>query len=75
MAARKKKLTPTQEKLYKVLVKFFNTDKGVPYDALKSVAVDNGIKSFEGSFNAIYDKGWVSRVKTNDFSNKFKVLK
>jgi len=66
---RKRKLTVTQELLLDQLKVYISTNNGLPYNTLKSLCGG----SFDKSFNAILEKGWVERVETNDYSNQFKL--
>ena len=67
---KKRKLTsPTQQKLVNFL-QLFMGQKEVPYDTIKKVA---NLQTFDQTFNTLLEKGWVERVPTNDFSNKFKL--
>lgn len=68
---RVKKLTLSQkellEKIY--LYKYVKNTTGVfKYDDMKAICEFN---SFDSSFNALLNKGYLKHFATNDFSNKF----
>ena len=68
-----RKLTTTQQELLDEMKKFLSTwsqNNGLPYDTIKGLC---DCKSFDSSFNALLDKGYIERVHTDDFSNKFKL--
>ena len=65
-----KRLTSVQNDLLTQIKQHISKDDPMGYDELK-MAVD--FKSFDGSFNALVNKGYVERHKTNDFSNQFKL--
>lgn len=69
---RKRKLTPTQETLLQVCKQYTGPNNPIKYDTLKSLCLEH-VKSFDGSFNALIDKGYFERVETNDYSNQFKI--
>ena len=66
----KKKLTEDQKKLLKIVSNYIGYKNHMPYDMLKSLS---NFKTFDKSFNALYNKGYVVRHKTNDYSNRFKL--
>lgn len=68
---KKRKLTRAQEFLLNQLGEYISKDHSLPYDSLKAYCGG----SFDGTFNALLEKGYVERVKTDDFSNQFKLTK
>ncbi len=68
--ARKRILTPTQQNLLDIITPLFNGGKPRTYEALKSLSE---FKSFDGSFNALLDKGYLISFKDNDL-NEFKLV-
>lgn len=69
MKRRPRKLTKTQAELLDIISELIY-EHPVPLDDIKRLS---NFKSFDSSFNALYEKGWVERVKTNDFTNQFKL--
>jgi hypothetical protein len=68
--ARKKALTPAQEKLLAELKDHISINIHLPYDSLKALTE---CKSFDLTFNALGFKGYVTRHHTNDYTNQFKL--
>ena len=66
----KKKLTPVQEVLLLTLSKYISTEKALPYNNLKNLCE---FKSFDGTFNALLFKGYLTSVPSDDYSNKYKL--
>lgn len=65
----KRKLSVPQELLYDKVKVYISTNNSMSYDMLKSLVGGR----FDGTFNALLEKGWVERVETDDFSNQFKL--
>ena len=71
-----KPLTKTQQNLLNELSKII-TNEAIKYDTLKKVVKyqkdvsNHAFSSFDATFNALYNKGYVKRVETNNFDNKF----
>lgn len=63
-------LTYTQRELLAKVREVVGMDKDMPYDCIKAMC---GFKSFDLSFNALLEKGYVERVSSDDFSNRFKL--
>jgi len=68
-----KQPTETQKKVLKVCEELQETKEGKPfkYDNAKNACFNEGLKSFENSFNSLLHKGYFKHFATNDFSNKF----
>lgn len=66
-----KKLTATQEKLMSHLGDILLLKHHLPLETLKRRC--SHIKSFDSTFNALYEKGYLERHETNDYSNQFKL--
>jgi len=63
-----KRLTPAQIFVLNNISKFMPVGNTMKYDNIKSLTES---KSFDGSFNALFNAGYFQRVHTNDFSNQF----
>ena len=63
------KITETQKELLKMALQYTGLKCPIKYDVLKSLC---NVKSFDSTFNALFEKGYFERVETNDFSNQFK---
>ena len=66
-----KPLTETQKELLEKikLYKYVKNNNGVfSYDDMKKIC---DFKSFDSTFNALLNKGYLCHFATNDFSNKF----
>jgi len=66
--SRKRKLTAPQSDLFEILKKHMSTDKAMHFDALKKLS---DFKSFDTTFNALLDKGYVTRFKEGDGNNTY----
>lgn len=66
-----KQLSDQQKSLFIDLKKYIGKNTSLEYDKLKKLC---GCKSFDTSFNALLLKGYIKRVETSDFSNKFKLV-
>jgi len=67
-----KKLTTTQETLLEELKRFISDTWSLKYDTLKVVS---NCKSFDSTFNALLEKGYVRREPSDNFDNRFKLTK
>lgn len=65
----KRKLSVPQELLYDKVKTYISVNNALPYDTLKSLCGGR----FDGTFNALLEKGWVERIEVDDFSNKYKL--
>lgn len=66
-----RKLTTTQENLLKELKEIYAPGSALKYDTLKILCE---CKSFDATFNALLEKGYVERVPSDDFSNRYKLV-
>ena len=65
-------LTQSQKNLLIEAEKYTSEKCAIKYDILKDMLIGAGFKSFDLTFNALFNKGYFERVETNDFSNQFK---
>ena len=65
-----KKLTTTQEELLTELKRYISDTWELKYDTLEKIC---DCKTFTSSFNTLLDKGYVERVPSDNFDNKFKL--
>lgn len=63
-------LTTTQIELKKQLLNLYGFNPFKYEDAKKQTS----FKSFDTSLNALLHRGHLERVKTNDYSNQFKII-
>ena len=66
------KLTESQKELLRQAKLYCSVNNPIKYDTLKSLI---NIKSFDGSFNALYWRGYFAPVNTGDFSNQYILTK
>jgi len=69
-----KNLTVAQNQLLEKikLYKYVKNSTGIfAYDDIKTLCE---FKTFDSTFNALLNKGYLKRIKTNDFSNKFELI-
>jgi hypothetical protein len=70
-----KKITETQKELLKKiqLYKYIKNNTGIfGYDEMKQIC---NFKTFDATFNALLNKGYLKHFATNDFNNKFILTK
>lgn len=67
-----KRLTPAQIYVLSRIASFMPVNNTMKYDTIK---VLSECKSFDASFNALFNAGYFEHVPTNDFSNQFKRIK
>lgn len=61
-------MTPTQKNLYSILQKYMTTVSPMHYDKLKNLCE---FKTFDATFNALLNKGYVKRFKEGDGKNTY----
>ena len=66
-----KALTKTQKNLLKVLNEIMQS-KEMKYDDIK---IKVNFRSFDATFNALYNKGYIARIVENNYDNKFILIK
>ena len=66
-----KALTKTQQNLLKVLNEIMQ-GKEMKYDDIKRKV---NFRSFDATFNALYNKGYIERIVENNYDNKFILIK
>ena len=67
----RKKLTDTQKQLLKKieLYKYIKNNNGIfSFDNMKQIC---NFKSFDSTFNALLNKGYIKRQITNNFENNY----
>ena len=67
-----KKLTATQAALLEQCKKYTGPNTPIKFEVLKSLCIEE-CRTFENTFNALLFKGYFEHVKTDDFSNQFKM--
>jgi len=70
-----KKITETQKELLKKiqLYKYIKNNNGIfNYNDMKQIC---NFKTFDNTFNALLNKGYLKHFATNDFNNKFILTK
>jgi hypothetical protein len=71
-----RKATETQKRIKEVINELQEVKEGKPfkYDTAKTACFNEGLKSFENSFNSLLDKGHFKHFATNDFSNQYLII-
>jgi hypothetical protein len=71
-----RKATETQQRIKEVINELQEVKEGKPfrYDTAKNACFNEGLKSFENSFNSLLHKGHFKHFITNDYSNKFIII-
>jgi hypothetical protein len=67
-----KKLTPPQNNLYNILLRYMTFKSPMQYDKLKNLSE---FKTFDSTFNALLNKGHVQRFKEGNGQNTYILTK
>ncbi len=67
-----KKLTTTQTELYNKLKLYMTTTEPMHYDKLKNLCE---FKTFDSTFNALLNNGYVKRFKEGNGENTYLIIK